>query len=144
MAERPGPRRIGDRAPAGTLGAVYRQARDLARLRRHLARALTPDLAPHLAGVSGDRARLVVYADSAAWATRLRYQAPVLEKAAADLLGARPRLVFRNVPKRERGQPAESDARGLTDAARATLESAARTIGDEELAAAIRRLARNR
>jgi len=144
MAEAGRPRLMGRGVAESSLGDVYRRAAELGRLRRHLARALAPDLALHLAGVSGDRNRLVLYSDSAAWATRLRYQAPVLERAAAAALGGRPQLAFRVLPPREAAKRPDETREVLPERSRAVLESAARTVGDEELAAALRRLARHR
>lgn len=139
MASRPGPTRIGARAPEAALEAVYRRARRLATLRKTLAAALDPGEAAHLAGVSGEGARLVIFADSAAWATRLRYRAPQFERALREQLGLCPQLIFRVLPESERVAP--PSRAGLPARARAALESAARTIRDPDLAGALRRLA---
>lgn len=133
--------RLDREALAGSLGAVYRQARALAKLRDTLADVLPPDERKHLVGVCGNERRLVVFADSPAWATRLRYRSPELEAAAAKLRGTRPSLVFRvTVEYGVETPPPRSP--WLSERVVDTLESSARTVEDEELAAALRRLAR--
>lgn len=133
-----------DRCVSGnTLVAVYRHAHTLAKLRSTLAEALDTDTRKHFMGVSGNPERLAIFADSPAGAMRLRYQAPALEQAAASHLGSRPALAFRvltNPPSSLRATPPRSP--WLPERVVNTLEASARTVGDEALAAALRRLAR--
>ena len=143
MADTPdrGFRRLDRSALTGSLGAVYRQAQEFDKLRQALASALPADESKHLVGVAGNDRRLVVFADSPAWATRLRYRAPDLEAAAIRYRGTRPHLVFK---VGERHGVAEQPHRSpwLPERVVNTLESSARTVKDEGLAAALRRLAR--
>ncbi|MGH8126808.1 MAG: DciA family protein [Gammaproteobacteria bacterium] len=125
-----------------TLAAVYRHAHTLAKLRNTLTEALEPEMRAHFMGVSGNSERLVIFADSATWATRLRYQAPDLEEAATRHLGSRPALVFRVLTDLSPSAPATLRSPWLPERVVATLEASARTVGDDELAAALRRLAR--
>lgn len=139
---REGFRRL-NQCPTGPgLSEVYRHARVLAKLGDVLAGALDPQARRHFSGVSGDARRLVVFADSPAWATRLRYQAPDLEAAAVRHLGHRPRLEFRVLT--DAPQPFAETPRSpwLSQRVVETLEASARTVDDEELAEALRRLAR--
>lgn len=136
-------RRLDQCAPGDTLSAVYRHAHRLAKLREALAAALEDEARRHLMGVSGNSQRLVVFADTSGWATRLRYQTPVLEAAALDYLGTRPALVFRVMP--EDVPTLRSDtprSPWFSERVVATLEASARTVKDEDLAEALRRLAR--
>lgn len=144
MPDSPGKgfRRLDQYASNGALSAVYRHARDLAKLREAIAPALDAEARTHFSGVSGDSRRLVIFADSPAWATRLRYQAPAIEEAALRHLGARPRLAFRVIP--DSPMPGDAAVRSpwLSERVVSALEASARTVGDEELAEALRRLAR--
>jgi len=110
-------------------------------LRQALASALPADESKHLVGVAGNSKRLVIFADSAAWATRLRYRATDLEAVAVQYRGTRPHLVFKvGMPHGVAEQPHRSP--WLPERVVNTLESSARTVKDEGLAAALRRLAR--
>lgn len=136
-------RRLDQCVPGDTLSAVYRHARRLAKLHETLAEALDDDVRKHLMGVSGNSQRLVIFADTSGWATRLRYQTPVLEAAALDYLGTRPALAFRVMP--EDAPTLRSDtprSPWFSERVVATLEASARTVKDKELAEALRRLAR--
>jgi len=135
-------RRLDQCAPGDTLSAVYRHAHRLAKLRAALAEALEVEIRQHLVGVSGTSQRLVIFADTSGWATRLRYQAPDLEAAALDHLGTRPTLVFRVMPDAPPLHSATPRSPWLSERVVATLEASARTVEDEELAEALRRLAR--
>jgi hypothetical protein len=121
---------------------VYRHAHTLAKLRNILAAALDAENRTHFMGVSGNAQRLIIFADSPAWATRLRYQAPALEDTATPYLGSRPTLIFRVLPNALPFTPDVPRSPWLPERVVATLEASARTVGDEELAAALRRLAR--
>lgn len=125
-----------------TLSAVYRHAHTLAKLRDTLTSALGEDARRHFVGVSGNSQRLVIFADSPAWATRLRYQAPDIEDAAMRHLGSRPSLVFRVLASSQSSTRETPRSPWLPEQVVATLEASARTVGDEALAAALRRLAR--
>lgn len=143
MADTPdrGFRRLDRSALSGSLGAVYRQAQEFDKLRQALASALPADESKHLIGVAGSDKKLVVFADSPAWATRLRYRAPDLEAAAIQCRGTRPHLVFR-VGARHGVAEQPHRSPWLPEHVVNTLESSARTVKDEGLAAALRRLAR--
>ncbi len=135
-------RRLDQYASTGALSAVYRHARDLAKLREAIAPALDEDARTHFCGVSGHSRRLVIFADSPAWATRLRYQAPAIEDAALRHFGARPSLAFRVMPDSPMPDQVIGRSPWLSEGVISTLEASARTVGDEELAEALRRLAR--
>lgn len=121
------------------LGAVCRHARRLASLRAALAATLGMPDGSHLAGVSLSSERLTVYADSPAWCTRLRFRAPAIEDTAERHIGRRLRLVFRTQPGTFRN-PVPSQT-PVSPRAASVLRSAARSINDPALAAALRRLA---
>lgn len=135
-----------ERLPAGLVA----RARRLAWLRKRLAAVLDTEEASHLAGISAEGGKLVIFADSPAWCTRLRYRAGELEAAAAPLLGRRLQIGFRVQPPQFRRR--ETPRRGLSPQACATIGAAARSIeaggtdgrdneDNRALAAALRRLA---
>ncbi|HEX5313389.1 MAG TPA: DciA family protein [Gammaproteobacteria bacterium] len=130
------PRRLSLEA---SLGAIYHWSRELATLRERLAAALPAPEAEHLAGVSLQADRLLVFADSTAWCTRLRYRASILETAVEPLLGLRPQLEFRTLPPvlpAARRQRCE-----LSPVAAESLRAAARGVSEPALARALERLA---
>ncbi|GEM_PF-6254838 len=85
--------------------AVYKHAKRLLKLRQTLQGVLPPDMAAHLIGVSLNGNRLVIYSDSPAWNTRLRYMAPALAQCAARQIGALPHLVFLTLPQHRHLKP---------------------------------------
>lgn len=94
-------------------------------------------------GVSVDANRLVIFADSSAWCTRLRYRTARFEAVAEQQMRrAVPRIQFKVQPPVYR--PREAPCRPLSENAVKALESAARSISDEPLAAALHRLAASR
>ncbi|MGH8272295.1 MAG: DciA family protein [Gammaproteobacteria bacterium] len=123
--------------------ALCARARRLATLRDALAAILTAEEAPHFVGVSAHANELVIFTDSPAWCTRLRYRSPQLEAAVQSLYERTPRLVFRTQPPQFRST-APPPRQPLSERAAATLNASARTIADAPLAAALRRLAGRR
>lgn len=126
----------------GLPGNVRARARQLARLRDALAAALSKEEAAHLVGVHTGANRLVIFTDTSAWCTRLRYRIAQFEAVAENQMGALPHIQFKVQPPIY--QQREAPYRPLSESAVQALESAARTIDDEPLAAALRRLATTR
>lgn len=116
------------------------RARRLSRLRAALATRLDRRDAAHLTGVSVTAHRVVVFTDSPAWSTRLRYHAAEFEAVIEEHLGrGAPRIHFRVQPPTFRAN--RVTRRSLPAKAVQALESTARCVSDERLAAALRRLA---
>ncbi len=130
LAQRPGP-----------LHAVIDHARTLERLNRRIQRALPEEMRGQWQLARLDEAEMVVVAGSSAWATRLRYLSRALQDAAERLAGLRPERVTVRVapsassPRRLQGPDA------LSEAASATLRSAAASSEDPRLREALERLA---
>ncbi len=131
------------RRSSSDMGAIRRQTALLERATRTLNGALPGRLHGHwqVAALSTDA--LIVTAESSAWATPLRaYQAALLE-AAAESLGVRPaRLQIRLATP----PPARPPRQSVTLSAETArhLESAARGMDNDRLAASLRRLASRR
>ncbi len=124
----------------GTLLALLDQQRQLLQAIRT---SLAPPLAAHCLYATLKEGQLTLITDSAAWATRLRYQIPELTASLGSLQGeiatcrvrVQPRTVRRRTPEMER-------ERGLVSPATVSLlKEAAEAQGDTELGRALSRLA---
>ncbi len=129
-------------APTGRLGAITSHARRLTELDALVRLCLGDELAAHCRVADLRSGRLVLAADTPAWATRLRYHTPEIRQklAAAGLTVAECRVVVAPPPPRdaEPGPPPGMSASGAS-----ALHATAENIRDPALAAALRRLARN-
>ena len=126
-------------ASAGRLGAVAAHSRRLADAAQRLADCLPGGLAAHCRLADLDDGRLVVAADSSAWATRLRYHtAELRQKLGVETCRV---IVMPVSAPVARGRPPLAP---ISERAAGVLESTAQSVADPALAAALRRLARNR
>lgn len=127
------------------LPSVFRRAQRLAQITHVLRASLPGKLADHCLGVNVVRNTLVLFADSAPWATRLRYEQKAILAAISRETGLSfTRISLRVQPGAAARQPERlrpTRAR-LSSSSRHALESAARGVSDPELAAALRRLAK--
>lgn len=121
------------------------RAAELGALDEKLRNCLPPELAPrvHVANVRDDC--LVLQADGAAWATRVRYKTPeILAQLRALPEFAHVRSV--RVRKRPAGvhrRPPPAAPRAMSSTVAAALTGSAEAIDDTELAQALARLARH-
>jgi hypothetical protein len=106
-------------------------------------RALLPAAArPHLIAARVNQHKLILYADTSAWVTRLRFHAPQLRTAATENFKQISELKIRvHLPERpaERPQPAR-----LSAAATTAIHQGAAAVADPQLRAALQRLGRRR
>jgi hypothetical protein len=129
------------RHPAGVLGQLMAQAGQLNRLSQIFHAYLPPHLRDHAVLVRLDAEGWEVQTDSASWATRLRYALPTIRQALGQQVGvALPKPRIRVVPA---ATPAQTQRPRLTLTRHnaEVLETAARTLTDPRLGAALRRLA---
>lgn len=131
----------GDGAP---LGDVLRRAAGLHRLDRALRERLPADLAGHVHVANVRAARLVVIADSAAWATRLRFHGGNILQELRSPEGTELRRLDIQVRPRGIEPRPRPRAQRPSAAARRHIESVAAHIEDDDLADALRRLARGK
>ena len=139
----PGPRRIGSiLRGAGPSGALAAKARVLVRVERTVHRILGEKSVPHVRAGRLSRSSLVLTADSPAWASLARFQAPDIRAAArSDLPGLREvRVIVREAESAADSGPAEA-YRPLSPFAARVLRSVARSIDDPRLARVLMRLA---
>lgn len=101
-----------------------------------VTRQLPPAIRSHCLGARLDGDTLVVLADCAAWATRLRYALPSILPG----LGARKSRV-RVMPLEQRRPKPVRERPRMPSGAAAVLAQTAETTDDPELAAVLRRLA---
>lgn len=132
--------------PSVGAGRLVAHARRIEALDRAVRELLDSELAAHCRVLNCYDDQLVIAADSPVWATRLRYHTAALPDALASVTGQRfSRVVTRVSPPGVRQTPVvpSRPAPGMSTSAARQLESVAATVMDPELAAALRRLARN-
>ena len=113
----------------------------LARLSQIFHAYLPPHLRDHAVLVRLDAEGWEVQTDSPSWATRLRYALPTIRQALGQQVGMMlPKPRIRVVPAAEPVQP-QRPRLTLTRHSAEVLETAARTLTDPRLGAALRRLA---
>lgn len=138
-----GPRRIGSiLRGAGQSGALAAKARLLVRVERTVHRILGEKSVPHVRAGRLSRSSLVLTADSPAWASVARFQAPDVRAAIrSDLPGLREVRVTVREPETA-ADPGPTEAyRSLSPFAARVLRSAARSIDDPRLARVLMRIA---
>lgn len=123
------------------LGTLVERAQDWDACDQRFRRHLPPALAAQLRLGDAKDGRLVVVVASPAWKARLRMETALLLEA-ATAAGLQARVVTIKVVPPVAPSPARPGA-PLTAAARATLETAARSMADPELRARLLRLARS-
>lgn len=126
----------------GQLTFLTTEARRRLRLCDQVRRRLAAALAPHCLGATLESGTLVIYMDSAAAATPVRYQQrELLARLSADISCTTIQvrvLPDASVPTRPPG------THGLPEAARTILENTAASLEDGPLSRSLRHLARNR
>lgn len=128
------------RRPRGKLGQIMAQADQLIQLSRIFHAYLPPYLRDHAVLVRLDPEAWEVRADSAAWATRLRYALPSIGQALGQQLAMtlpKPRIRVAPVALSPQPRPRLT----LTRRNAELLEATARGLTDPRLGAALRRLA---
>lgn len=128
-------------AVSGTARELIEQARRLEAARSALADRLPTELREGWQLARLDADTLVIVADSAGRATRLRYARSALLSAAQGCIGARPRAFSVKLAPPPRAPRPVERAR-LTPAAAACLRQAVAGMEDERLRQALLRLAR--
>lgn len=134
------------------IGTLLRKATPLKQLQVELdqqntllttLRAELPDaVRPHLVAARLRDGELTLYADASTWVTRLRFYTPALLTAVRKVTPVRNGVRLRvHLPERRSPQPRRAQ---LTPGAAAVIAEAAETLADEDLRAALRRLADSR
>ena len=133
----------GGRGQDPGIGSVLQRARHLSRLAKAIRKRLPVDLAEHalVANTRGDRVIMIV--ESAAWATRLRFHPTGFLAGLESPEGQPLRRVEVKVRPLSREPRPVRQPRIPSAAVGEELNSVADGIADEELAQALRRLARN-
>lgn len=72
------PTLVGDLLSGSRLGDIVSRARDADTLFKQIKELLPPEVAEHVTGASRREETVLVYADSPAWASRLRFHTPDL------------------------------------------------------------------
>lgn len=126
------------------LGDVLRHARTLQQIDTTLRKRLPQDLAVHVHVANVRDKHLVMIADSAAWATRLRFHRGDILQGLRSPDGTE--ITRLDVQVRPRSKEPRTPHRPLPPSPQACrdIEAAASHIGDEDLADALRRLAQHK
>ncbi len=137
-----GPRRIGGtlRQRDSGLAGLYSEAQRLQKLEQILLGVLPPQARGHVRLARLDARELVVMADRPEWRHQLRYLAPRMQAAMADQAGVKPRRVLVKIGDLPR-RPQAREPRHLSERAGKAIGSAAASVDDPALAAALARLA---
>ena len=132
-------------APQGKVADLITRARHIQRVARRVAPLLGEELAAHCRVAQLDRQVLVLIADSPAWANRIRFQGPQIQRdlAAAGMPVSRLEVRVRppEAPPREE---IPIPIKPLSEHSAKCLEALASAHADSPLGAALQRLARHR
>jgi hypothetical protein len=130
---------------SGRLSQLHRHAAELARLRQMLQTVLPPPLRDHFMVAAFDRDTLVLVADGATWAARLRYQIPGLRAVAREQCGLATLKSIRIRTSAPLAPPSRAPRRlRLSSGSVDSLRRSAAATTDEELRALLLRLSRYR
>ena len=119
-------------------------ARQMQQLHEQVCQQLPSSLRGHCLGVRRQAETLVIYMDSAASATLLRYRQLQLVSQLAALLAPCDRIKVQVLPETAPTQTPKSTAHVLPETVRAILESTAAELEDGQLRRSLRNLARGR
>ncbi len=129
----------------GGLAELVAAAGRLEQVDAALAEVLDPAVRAHVRAIGLDGGILTLLADSPAWATRLRFLAPMLRE---ELAGVGPlervAIVARPVSPERVLEPPVRQAASLSEETATLLESIADGIADSALSESVRRVARHR
>lgn len=130
--------------PDAHLADLAAEAARLDALRRRLLPLLPAEAAPHCLGADLEQGVLTLFLDSGVWTTTLRYRHQALMASVQDGLKLPCHtLKLKVLPDPKPGVPPRPAPRELSPDTRRLLDSTAESLDDADLAAALRRLARN-
>jgi hypothetical protein len=128
-----------------TASAVYRHALWLLELQRRLRALLAPPLNDHVTVANCRKGALIIHADSAAWAARLRFRIPDIlagfKETPPDAAIQSVRIKVRPPDSTQPPPPAQLT---ISDDTARLLQSVAESISDPDLRASLLRLHRHR
>lgn len=134
------------------IGRVASQARALEELARITRDAVPEPMQPHVLACAVRDRTLIIFTDTAAWGSQIRFiQAAILE-ALAETTGHRLENVRFKIQQTATERPVDpggkpmvkNESHTISNRSRQLIASAAESIQDEQLAAALMRLARGR
>lgn len=128
-------------AEDANLANLLRTAQSLRRATASLQGVLDPVFLDHCAVARIENARVVVVADSAVWASRMRYMVPALRAHFTDYLGLATELAVEIKVHTTPVVAQVQEARPLTDTSRATISETAQALPPGKLRDALERLA---
>jgi len=127
-----------------TVTGLLAQAQAQRKLHRQVQQMLPAPLNRHLQGALLKDRHLILYADSSAWSSRLRFYARQLQKQMNQQGAGISKITLRVMPEsRARKKKQRMERRRLPADAAALIRQTAESIHDPGLSAALRRLARH-
>lgn len=143
-------RNIAENLPG--LESIAARASALEQLARLTREAVPEPMRPHVMACAVRDRTLVVFTDTAAWGSQLRFIQPLILETIRDRTGHQLDSVRLKVQQAATERPADPstassqspDSRDISQRSRAVIASAAEGISDPDLAAALQRLARGR
>ena len=142
------PRPVGDFLRRRKLKLLQREAEAQQSLLKQVRALLTAPLEPHCTAARLSEGQLVLFADSSAWASRLRYLVPdILEglrRAGVEASAIRIRVALESPSATQPPARPKQPARRLSAANAELLLQVAASMTDPALGAALRRLGRHR
>jgi len=123
--------------------SVVEHARQLSRIERAVLSALPDQFVSHCRIANLRHGELLLWADSPAWAAKLRYLIPGLQSAILETLQIEIRHTTIQIDPVAERRPAEGKNRSITEVGSNHLEQAAATTDYPPLRNALNRLARH-
>jgi hypothetical protein len=130
---------------ASGLQHLLEKAAILDQLTRELRSSLSAPLNQHVSVANIRQNTLVIGADSSAWITKARYQAPAILELIRQKTGLKQltKIHFKVISAQDAESEYHSRQPSMTEETSLLLESTAKGVTDQALKAAIRRLSRN-
>lgn len=126
-----------------TFRALLDASGEQARLLQLVRRLVPPPLDAHCVAVVRKGAQLLIYVDSPAWASRLRFTTRQLSQKLAEAKENVQKITVRVVVRSRAERPVRGPIRHLSSSNARLLAETAEQLDDSELGAALRRLARH-
>lgn len=138
------PRLVGDFFRTNqTFRGLIEKSREQARLLHQVRSLVSSPLDAHCVAAVKKEGQLLVYVDSSAWASRLRFTTRQLTRALADTGDSVQKITVRVLVRNQPKKPLRHPIRHLSAENANLLAQTAGELDDPELSAALRRLTRH-
>lgn len=128
---------------SGRAAALIKRVRDQSALLAQVKRELEPSLQEHVVAALVHSKQLILYTDSSAWASRLRFASRTLRGRLIDKGSRIEKITVRITIRSETSRRSQRIKRHLSPENGALLDQTADTIDDPDLRQALKRLSRH-